>query len=430
MGCREERDPVGIHGPRYSGMDALRAATMVMVVALHAALAYAPTPIPHLIWACRDPDASPVMDVFCWWSLGISSPFFLMSGFFAADLHAARGGRAFLIGRAKRIGVPLLAAALTILPATFYVWVAGWLASGACTPREVGRMRFHAKGFQENLYGPAHLWSLEYLAIVLLGFWAWREIASRIRGGRSWGSRWWGRGLSSAWRPIWPAVPTALILWAGRRHIGLDAILDRTNAFAPEPYRFLHNVVFFAVGVSLFQARHCLKTLAPWGPIYLVLTVPVFAARAWLIREDLASPLDGLDAAALAATGSLFCWLLTFGLLGVSLGPTFDRNRPSVRYLADASYWLYLVHLPIVGLVQIALLGVSAAATIKFAVVLIATLGLGLATYEAFVRYTFLGAWLHGRRERRHAAPLARPSCPVVPAGRPHILSLRQETAR
>ena len=31
-------------------------------------------------------------------------------------------------------------------------------------------MKFHARGYQQNLYGPAHLWSLEYLAIMLLAF--------------------------------------------------------------------------------------------------------------------------------------------------------------------------------------------------------------------------------------------------------------------
>ena len=415
---------------RYDGMDALRAGTMVMVVALHAALAYAPTPIPHLIWACRDPGGGPLMDLFCWWSLGISSPFFLMSGFFAADLYAARGGRAFLVGRAKRIGAPLLAAGLTILPATFYVWAAGWLATGECDLREVARMRFHAKGFQENLYGPAHLWSLEYLAILLVGFWAWREVEGRLAAGGGKAAAWSDRWIASAWRPLWPAIPTALVLWAGRRHVGLDAILDRTNAFAPEPYRLLHNAVFFAVGVELYRARRLLKACAGWGPTYLVLSMPAFAARAWLIREDLASPLSGLEAALLAASGALFCWLLTFGLLGVALGPAFDRGRPSVRYLADASYWIYLIHLPIVGLAQVALLGVPAPGALKFAAVLGLTLALGLATYQSFVRYTPIGRWLHGRRDRR-TAPAASPVAGRAPAvERPRAASSYQEASR
>src|SRR5207248_492785 len=191
-------------------LDALRAATMFWVVVLHAALAYAQVPIPNLIWAVHDPVAHPAFDVLCWWTLGISSPFFLMSGFFAAEIARARGPRAFLVNRLKRIVVPTLAAGLTILPATFFVWVGGWLISGQSTPREFLRMKFHAQGLQRNLFGPAHLWSLEYLAVLLAAFWVLLELRRVLR----W--RWEGparcadrvsRWLLSPWRPVLLAVP-------------------------------------------------------------------------------------------------------------------------------------------------------------------------------------------------------------------------------
>ncbi len=157
--------------PRYYGLDAMCAATMVWVVVLHAALAYAQVPIPNLIWAVRDPAAHSAFDVLCWWALGISSPFFLMSGFFAAEIYVGKGSRGFLANRLKRIVGPLLVGGLFILPATFFVWVGGWLISGQASPREFLRLKFHADGFQKNLYGPAHLWSLEYLAVLLAAFW-------------------------------------------------------------------------------------------------------------------------------------------------------------------------------------------------------------------------------------------------------------------
>jgi hypothetical protein len=128
--------------------------------------------------------------------------------------------------------------------------------------------------------------------------------------------------------------------------------------------------------------------------------VPIFAARAWLIHLDLASPLTGAAAWGLAATGSLFTWLITFGFLGLALG-TFDRPRPAIRYLADSSYWIYLCHLPIVGLVQVDLFSVPIPAVFKFLAVVIVSMGLGLASYQAIVRHTLIGVWLHGRRERR-----------------------------
>ena len=114
---------------------------------------------------------------------------------------------------------------------------------------------------------------------------------------------------------------------------------------------------------------------------------------------------------------------LTFGLLGVALGPAFARPRPAVRYLADSSYWIYLVHLPVVGLAQVALLGVPIPATVKFAAVLATTIALGVASYRAFVRHTILGEWLHGRRGPATTRQLARPAAPWVLSGRANAQS-------
>jgi hypothetical protein len=355
-----------------------------------------------------------------------------MSGFFAAEIYVARGPQGYLTNRLKRIVGPLLAAGLTILPATFFVWVGGWLISGQASPREFLRLKFHAKGYQRNLFGPAHLWSLEYLAVLLAAYWILMELRRVLR----W--RWeglarcadrMGRLLASPWRPFLLAVPTTMILWAGHRHVGLDAIMDRQNSFLPESYRLLHNAVFFAVGVVLHRSRHFLGQLATYPATYLALSVPVFAARAWLIQRDLASPIVGLPAWALAATGSVFTWLITFGFLGLALS-AFNRPRSVIRYLADSSYWIYLVHLPIVGLVQVDLFMVQAPALIKFLIVLTVSMGWGLASYQVIVRHTFLGTWLHGRRDRPRPAAGSVPTIRARLAGPGVATNLIPEAAR
>jgi fatty acid desaturase len=404
--------------PRHHGLDAMRGATMSLVVVLHAALAYNVVPIPHLIWAVHDAAAHPAFDLLCWWTLGISSPFYLISGFFAVALCESRGLSAFIVNRAERIVAPFLVAGLTILPATFFVWVAGWLTSGACTLREFQRMKFHSSGFQQNLYGPAHLWSLEYLAVMLVVF----SAVVGLRGLRKRPSRassrqpgWIDWALASPWRPLYLAAPTTLILWAGHEVVGLDALLDRMNSFVPEPFRLLHNAVFFLVGVRLHRMRNSLSTFAAGGWMYLALSVPVFALRSLLVHWDLAHPLDGFAALALAASGGLFSWLLTFGFLGLSLG-VFDRPAPALRYLADSSYWVYLTHLPIVGLLQVDLHTLAVPVVLKFLIVLSVTMVLTLSSYQVMVRHTFLGDWLHGKRTRDRSAFPARAHYPVLDA--------------
>ena len=68
-----------------------------------------------------------------------------------------------------------------------------------------------------------------------------------------------------------------------------------------------------------------------------------------------------------------------------------------MRYLADASYWVYLVHLPLLFAIQYRLLDVAAAWQVKFVISVLVTSLLGLASYQLLVRNTFMGKLLYGR---------------------------------
>jgi peptidoglycan/LPS O-acetylase OafA/YrhL len=177
-------------------------------------------------------------------------------------------------------------------------------------------------------------------------------------------------------------------------------MIDRSNSFSPEFYRLLHNSIFFVAGVMLHQLRDDLGRLVHWGWRYLILSVPVFLWRAFLLQHDLIRPLTWPGDFALALAGAIFAWLITFGMLGLALA-VFRQPRPALRYLADSSYWVYLCHLPLVGLLQLDLLPLAMPASFKFAAVLSVTMALCLASYQVMVRHTFLGRWLHGPRAAR-----------------------------
>ncbi|MEZ5312487.1 MAG: acyltransferase family protein [Thermoanaerobaculia bacterium] len=96
---------------------------------------------------------------------------------------------------------------------------------------------------------------------------------------------------------------------------------------------------------------------------------------------------------------AIWCW--TFGLLGASVR-FFSRHSPARRYLADASYWFYLVHLPIVFTLQVLLMKVPLHWSLKFPAILAVTFGLLLGSYHYLVRSTFVGEILNGRRYPKH----------------------------
>ena len=386
--------------PRYHAFDALRGMTMFLVVGLHAALGYIERDIPRVLWCIRDAPTLPVFDWFCWWSMSVSNPlYFTIAGFFAVELYNSRGLRGFLVNRTRRVLIPFAVGVPTILPACLCAWSYGWLVSGRCTWPQLIRLRFRDPQIQATRLSSGHLWFLEYLLFMLLAYALVRWLIDR------WKPGWlpWQALVDfvarSSWHPLLLVLPTTALLWLSRQRLGIDATMDRHNGFLPDPVRWLHYTTFFVVGTSLHRLRHDLCRLTRIGPWCLVLSVPVFAGRAWLLGQDWTTPLQGAWAVSLAASGALFGWLAVFGFIGLSLR-LFHRSRPSLRYLADSSYWIYLVHMPVLGLIQVNLSRVPGHALWKAPLVLAATLALGFASYHTLVRHTSIGTALHGRRER------------------------------
>ncbi len=379
--ARHKSSAVAPARPRHCEFDALRATAIILVVTLHAGLAYTQLDIPRLLWGVREPSTHLGFDLFSWWSMGVSVPlFFMIGGFFAAEIYESRGPSGFVKTRVRRIVVPFLVSSATILPLCFFAWAYGWIVTGRCDFSEIRRMRFADVAIEPDLYGPAHLWFLEYLIVMLAAFFVVRHF-------------WRGRGIPAKdgdwifapWMPFALAVPTTLLLAIGRGRYGIDVTFDRHNSFVPDPLRLIHYGSFFAFGVGVHRSRATLKRLTGWGHWCLLAVVPIYACRAALLRLDLVKPLDAPGAFALCLLGGLFAWLTVFGVLGL-YHRLFHQPSRVVRYVAESSYWIYLIHMPIVGVVQADLFGLRWPTFAKFAVTWVITFAIGIATYEVLVR--------------------------------------------
>jgi peptidoglycan/LPS O-acetylase OafA/YrhL len=160
----------------------------------------------------------------------------------------------------------------------------------------------------------------------------------------------------------------------------------------------------FAFGWLLHRQRVLLQGWQGRWPLHLSLAV--LATAGCLGMVGLAPPLQPAPATAgtlaYAACYAFAAWNWTFALVGAGLR-FLSGHSPARRYLADASYWMYLAHLPLVMALQMVATQVQAPAWVEFPLLLAATMALLLASYHFFVRYGFVGAVLGGRRRQRPA---------------------------
>lgn len=385
---------------RIPAMDALRAGAALAVVSTHAAVAYMDVEMPGLLWAIRDRSSSRLFDWVFWWCNGVSMPlFFVLAGFFAAPVCDERGPGGFLWQRTKRLLLPFTAGCLLILPVTFYIWAGGWLLAGRCTLREILRVHFDSS-IQPSLYGPAHLWFLEYLFLLCLVFAGVQFFrTSRADSGRA---RW----QISASAPLLFAGATALILW-----VDPAAPMQFHNSFVPAAARFLYYGVFFVAGLWLFRRGRCLPG-SRWSAVaYVVVSMMGFCGVAWLLPRHLGGALVGLPRIFLVSAMVVFVWCSVFGFHGVARH-FCGRESSGMGYLAAASYWVYLVHFPIVGATQISVSLLPGPALLKYVVVLAVALLVSLASYEYVLRRTFVGRWLSGMRPVMASAAAPRRASP------------------
>jgi len=400
---------------RLHGLDALRSFAAVLVVLLHAGIPYMLVPLSHLPWPGRDAHPSLFVDVLTWCTECFLMPlFFVLAGFFSEGLLVSHGARNFLRERTKRLLWTQIAASLVVLPPCFYLWSLGFAADGLYLPQGYLLPGLPAE-LKVDLFGASHLWFLQNLYIYSLILWGTSCLAKQFRQGASkkptlGSSLWLGvtRVLQSVWKPLVPAIPCALILFWDPR-----VVLGFYQTFLPVCSKLLYFAVFFAAGVGLYRQRDVLHLHQRYGKSYLAISAVLFCGALPLIREQAGSNLTGIPLALLSGLLALFASFATFGLFAVFSRTRWGDNAVA-RFLSEASFWTYLVHLPLVVLAQLAVADLAIPTWGKFLLASATALGLALASFRVGVRNTWLGAFLNGHSglRRNVTDALRRPADP------------------
>lgn len=167
---------------------------------------------------------------------------------------------------------------------------------------------------------------------------------------------------------------------------GSDADLPNST-FKINPSYFLYYFYFFVFGWLLYKIKFDLALFKRNSVLTLLLAVVLTITRGkiWQLQEPLRVFLCGL---------TTYCYVV--GLIGFAQ-KFFDRKSTLVRYLSNASYWVYLVHFPM--LLVLKFIVTPNYSFLGFLFLFTIQCCLSLLTYHFFVRSTFLGLLLNGKKQ-------------------------------
>jgi glucan biosynthesis protein C len=346
-------------------------------VLFHASLAY--SPLMHPYWLTADRGQWVGVDVAVWFLHLFRMPlFFVIAGFFAAWQVARRGVGGMLRNRVARILIPL------VLFWPLVTGSIGWFTEQAA--REVTQASPVLALIREDALPPlppslTHLWFLYYLLWFYVLIWVvtaaeWRVDVSRI---------WTGPALGVV--VLAPVLQIAPL-------VSVTAPTPAPDSFLPQLWALAFYGLFFAFGYNLHEHPHWLVRLRPLAPALGVASLGAYTAFLWVLDARSAEPLLHLGAAALQACVSV--WMTLWSLQAGSIW--LNMQVGWLRYLSDASYWTYLVHLPVLFAVQYQLLDLELPWPIKWGIGVGVTLAICLGSYHLAVRRTWLGRLLNGKR--------------------------------
>ena len=386
-------------GERLHALDAVRGGALLLGIAVHLSMSFWPVPF----WPIRDNDpSSELLTSFVVLHIFRMSLFFVLAGFFARLLFKRRGPVGFIKNRAQRIAVPFLVG-WPLLFAAFIAVIIWWAVRSA--------------GGGEPLQPPQDQPGLSWKTLPLLHTWflyvlLWLYAGTLLvvgalnvvdRKGRL------GAAADAVMRfivrfqlaPIVAGTPLAAFFFFKESWIMYGGVHTPDVGLLPNLQAMVAFTSAFGFGWLLHRQMDLLSVWKRWWPLHLALAAAL--SGVCVVYAGMAvDPAAVADMSLAHRLGSsivypLAVWTWTFGLIGLSMA-FLHRSNKTIRYLADSSYWLYLIHLPVVMVFQVLFANVELAWFVKFPIMLALSFALMIASYQLLVRNTFIGGVLNGRR--------------------------------
>ena len=379
---------------RIHSLDSLRAIMMLLGLVLHAAVTYTITDWGKA-WSLKDPNSTSLFNDYIAEIIHVFRMpiFFLVAGFFGAMLFYDRTPLKMVKNRIARIVYPFIVFVILLWPTIVFAWVYTRSSfDGSNNPLADALAPF------SNILviipqSTFHLWFLYYLAMITfvsvglgLLFRRLPKISYNI-------SVVFGTIIQ---KPIFRIVVFACLSIVIYFIMGTSQV-ETSNSFIPNIDTFIFYLLFYLVGWVLFKSKQLLDSMMKLDWVCTLLGVAVFTIYFFMK--------DAFNDEVLIILKSITVWLLIFGITGLFIRYG-SQHSAKMRYISDSSYWVYLVHLSIIGFIPSLIVDWPIHAIFKFIIVMTFTAVISFVSYHYLVRSSFIGKFLNGRKYSRKLSDL------------------------
>ncbi|MGA5452092.1 acyltransferase family protein [Streptomyces umbrinus] len=364
---------------RLAWLDSIRIALTVLVVVHHAAQPYGPTDW----WYVEDqPRTGALAALSAVDGAFFMSLFFFVSAVFVPGSYDRHGAWRFLRGRLIRLGIPVMAGALTIVPGLMYAYYVHYRGYPPIPfPRYVTDVYLGFGNEPAGWSGPSwpdlqfgHLWFIQNLLAYSALYVLCRQ-AARLLTRRSGHPHRERREIPVPGHRALLCLTAAIAAatFAIRLRYPLDTWIPFLDFLQTEPARLPQYATFFTLGLLAHRHGWLDRFDARTGWTWLAGGLAGVALLFALGADASCFGPGGLDApsALWAAYDSALCVALCVGLLTLFREIVTGGSRFSQELAADA-YAVYIIHLPLVVTLQHYLAGRGLAAAAAWGAVSVA----------------------------------------------------------
>jgi glucan biosynthesis protein C len=387
---------------RLDYLDAVRSFALILGVIFHASLSFIPV---FIGWAVMDISTSGFVSMFVMINHSFRMElFFLIAGFFSHMKYHQQGVQVFLKSRLVRIVIPFIIGCFLLKP----LIVSGWIMGTESMRGDVNILNGFSASFAslrelpKSIFTGTHLWFLYYLLIILVSFILLRTLIGLHKPMNNKLTQWADSAIfwlcNSRIAIFVVAIPTTGCLWF-MDHWGMDT---PDKSLVPDiPVALLYGA-FFLFGWLLNRHSLLMEKFAnlTWHKLILGLIAIIVSVELSSFEIKFGHEYYLFIKASFLLSYAIMMW----SIISLTVG-FFQRlfTRPSklIRYIADASYWIYLIHLPIVLWLQIAFAELSLHWSIKLISISSITILVSIILYDALIRSTFIGSVLNGKQKPR-----------------------------